>query len=290
MAKAIRRSSSKAVALILAAGMVLFYVSLIDRTQAAQVSNRSDMLNNANASATSNHSFTFTILNSLDTVGPTATDTLTVTIDAGFNMGTIDCGDVDLEFNGIATSIALTTNRNTNTNCPATIDSWGLNIIGGTLTFSTPTSVVTHVATNTVVTVKIGSNAGFQDTGDEWITNPVNDGTYTHTIGGTFGGDGSILVAIIDGIEVSATIAETLTFTMTGLPGHSGAAGTAIIGACVNNTTEPSADDNDGETVDTVTTTASSVPFGTINVSTMYQGCLKTSITTNAANGFTIRT
>ncbi|MDP3963853.1 MAG: hypothetical protein Q8Q39_05150, partial [bacterium] len=47
---------------------------------------------------------------------------------------------------------------------------------------------------------------------------------------------------------------------------------------------------NDGETVDTVTTTASSVPFGTINVSTMYQGCLKTSITTNAANGFTIRT
>ena len=284
MAKAIRRSSSKLIALILAASMIVFYASLVDTSQAAQVTNRSDTLNNANSSATSNHGIVFTVQDAVD-----AGDTVTVTIDASFTMGSIDCGDVDLDIAGVATTIAVTTDRNANTTCAQTTTSWGLTISGQTLTFTAPSAAVS-VAAATQVMVKIGSAATFQDTGAEWITNPVNDGFYTMTIAGTFGGTGSILVAIIDAVQVSATIAETLTFTLTGLPGHSGVAGSAIIGACVNNLTEPSGDDDDGISVDTVTTTATTVPFGTINVSTMYQGCLKTAITTNAGSGFTIRT
>src|SRR3989338_2753080 len=102
MAKAIRRSSSKLIALILAASMIVFYASFVDTSQAAQVTNRSDTLNNANSSATSNHGIVFTVQDAVD-----AGDTVTVTIDASFTMGSIDCGDVDLDIAGVATTIAV---------------------------------------------------------------------------------------------------------------------------------------------------------------------------------------
>lgn len=296
MAKTIRRASPKFLALMLAASMVLFYVLLVDRSYAEPISNRSDTLNNANISVTSNHTFQFTIANSLDTVGETASDTITITIDNDFVMGTIDCGDVDLEIGGAATSISSGWNggnRDNRTNCPGSATAWGLYIdtAAEVLTIYTPTTVRTHVATGTVIAVHIGYSATFQDIGNEAITNPATTGFQTMTIGGTFGGSGTILVAIITGVEVSATIGETLTFTITGLPGISGVAGASQLNNCINAVSSPATDDEDAEgSINTVTTTATTVPFGTINTDTFYQGCLKTSLTTNANNGFTIRT
>lgn len=306
MAKVIKRHSYKVLAMVLVVSMFGFYFSLIERGQAAQVTNRSDTLSNANASATSNHLFTFTLQDSLDTTsftessGASASDTLVVTIASDFTMGGVDCGDVDISFGDIATSISSGISggdHGNRTNCPGSTTAWGLFINGSVLTFYTPTTVRTHVTTSTIMRVRIGSNATFDDgsngvTGNEWITNPASIGTKSMVITGTSSASGTILVAIITGVDVSATVAETLTFTVVGISGLSGVAGAGpIMNACVEDIPGGTdADDEDAVSLVLVTTTAASVPYGTITSGSVYQGCQKLSITTNAGGGYAIRT
>ncbi|HYL14995.1 MAG TPA: hypothetical protein VEV41_18280 [Terriglobales bacterium] len=156
--------------------------------------------------------------NSLNTVG-TVTDTLTLTLPSKFDLSGIYCKDVDLTIGSTATSIAgYFSNRATSKNCPGSATSWGLFIdpTATTITFYTPTSARTWVATGTQVVIKIGSNASFQDTGTAWITNPARPGVYTISVGGTFGGSGNIPVSINSGQTVQATVAENLSFTVSG--------------------------------------------------------------------------
>jgi len=288
-------------AVILTVSMFGFYFSLIDRSNAAEVSNRYDAMNNSASSATSNHEFRFNIQNSLDTVGwnesdgTTASDTVIITFDADFNLGTIDCGDIDILFEDADTSTSISANANggsrgSRTNCPGSATTWGLFIEAGSdrLTIYTPTTVTTYVTTGTRMTVRIGSNATNQETGDEWVTNPAEAqaGTQTNTITGSFGGTGSILVVTLSGVEVSATVAETLTFTITGLPGI-GHGGTGQMTGCDVSGSDTT-DDEDGEPITTVTTTATSVPFSTITSGNVYQGCQRLAISTNAGGGYTI--
>jgi hypothetical protein len=70
------------------------------------------------------------------------------------------------------------------------------------------------VPTSTQVTIKIGSNATVGQQGAHWITNPSAGGVYTISVGGTFGGSGNMLVSINAGVQVSATVAESLSFTV----------------------------------------------------------------------------
>lgn len=311
MAKIIKRYSFKVFALVLAISMFGFYFSFVDRSQAAQVSSRSDTLNNSGASfsfvqptaVTSNHTFVFTIENSLDTVGwngadsKSASDTIVITIDpdaSGFDLTGIDCGDVDLAFGaipGTSTSISDNANggsRTTRTSCPGSATTWGLFIDSSadTLTFYTPTAVQTHVVTSTIVNVRVGLNATFQDTGNEVITNPTAVGTKKMRVGGTFGGTGDMLVAILSGVEVSATVAETLTFNIFGLPGQGPAGNINNMASC--NSIPGTTDDDDSETITLVTTTATSVPFGAITSGNVYQGCQRLAVSTNAAGGYTV--
>jgi hypothetical protein len=76
------------------------------------------------------------------------------------------------------------------------------------------TSARTWVATGTQVTIKVGTNATFQDTGTAWITNPSAPGVCTISVGGTFGGSGNLLVSINSGQTVQARVAENLSFTV----------------------------------------------------------------------------
>jgi hypothetical protein len=119
------------------------------------------------------------------------------------------------------------------------------------------------------VTIKIGSNATVGQQGGHWITNPSSAGTYTITVGGTFGGSGNMLVAINSGVTVAATVAESLAFTASSVN-------------AVNCTAD------DGATVNSVTSTATSVPFGTISPNTFYQGCQDLIVSTNAGNGYSV--
>jgi len=187
------------------------------------VTSRSDILSDSRPSTTSNHTIAFTLHNSLDTTGwgsgsgGDATDTLSVTFPSSFNLSNIFCKDVDISFGGTATSIAgYFASRATSRDCPGSSTSWGLfiNPTASTVTFYTPTSVRTYIATGTHVTIAIGSNASFQESGSTWITNPSTVGIYTISVGGTFGGSGNMLVSINAGVSVQATVAESLSFTV----------------------------------------------------------------------------
>ncbi|MFI5095528.1 MAG: 2-hydroxycarboxylate transporter family protein, partial [Candidatus Acidiferrales bacterium] len=163
-----------------------------------QVTSRSDTLSDSRPSATSNHTVAFTINSSLDTSGG-ASSTLTLTFPSGFDLSNIYCKDVDISFGGTATSIAgYNVNRSTQQNCPGSATSWGLFIDSSArvITFYTPMSNATYVSAGTQVAIKIGTNASFQDTGTARITNPSTAGTYTISVGGTFGGSGNAMVSI----------------------------------------------------------------------------------------------
>jgi hypothetical protein len=54
--------------------------------------------------------------------------------------------------------------------------------------------------------------------GTHWITNPSSPGIYTISVGGTFGGSGNMLVSINAGVTVQATVAESLSLTISSAP------------------------------------------------------------------------
>jgi hypothetical protein len=247
-----------------------------------QAEPRYDFLNNSATTATSNHTLIFTVQNSLDNTGGSASDTLALTFQSNFDLSNITCGDVN-----VATGTRFLFNvasPEPRTNCPNTTTSWGLlvNSASRTITITVPASVKTYVATGTILTVSIGSNANYQNQGTHWIINPTDSGTKSITIGGTFGGYGQILVSVNPALQLSATVQETLTLTLAGLNGS----GTGGMNSCSSNGTT---DAEDSASINLINTTAASVPFGTLSSSnTFYEGCQKVSITTNAGNGYTV--
>ena len=85
---------------------------------------------------------------------------------------------------------------------------------GSTFVLVPPTDTAVHVATGTQITIRIGSNATFQQQGVHWITNPSTGGTYTISLGGTFGGSGNMLVAIASGVLLQGSVPESLSLTV----------------------------------------------------------------------------
>ena len=242
---------------------------------------RYDFLNNSATSATSNHTLVFTLQNSLDNTGGSASDTLAFTFQSNFDLSHITCGDVN-----VATGTRFLFNvasPEPRTNCPNTATSWGLlvNSASRTITFTVPTVVKTYVATGTILTVSIGSNANYQNQGTHWIINPSDAGTKSITIGGTFGGYGQFLVSVNPALQVSAQINESLTLVLTGLSGS----GTGGMNSCSSDGTH---DAEDSASISLINTTAASAPFGTLSANTFYEGCQKVSVSTNAGNGYTI--
>jgi hypothetical protein len=141
-----------------------------------QTEPRYDFLNNSATSATSNHTIVFTLENSLDNTGGSSSDTLAFTFQSNFNLANITCGDIN-----VATGTRFLFNVATpepRTNCPNTTTSWGLlvNTASRTITITVPATVRTYVATGTIITVSIGSNANYQNQGTHWIVNP-SDGS-----------------------------------------------------------------------------------------------------------------
>lgn len=175
------------------------------------VTNRSDILSNSTPSATSNHTFAFTVNSVIYGSSISGSSTLTLTLPSAFTIPAgMDCGDVDA-----ATSSQFNFNWPA---CQATATAWGFSAASSVLTLTPPADSAVHVATSTPITIKIGTNATNQQQGIHWITNPSTGGTYTITLGGTSGNGGNFLVAVGGGQTVSAQVAETLAFTVLGVP------------------------------------------------------------------------
>jgi hypothetical protein len=172
-----------------------------------QVSSRSDTLSDSRSSATSNHTVAFTVNNAIYGSSLSGSSTLKLTLPSGFTIPVgMDCGDVDA-----ATSVQFSFNY---PGCAATATAWGFSATGSSITLVPPSGTGVYVPTSTQVTIKIGSNATVGQQGSHWITNPSTGGVYTISVGGTFGGSGNMLVSINSGVSVQATVAESLSFTV----------------------------------------------------------------------------
>ena len=248
MVKIIKWHSNNVLACLVIVSMFGFYFSLIDNSRAAQVSSRSDTMNNSALSVTSNHTFQFTIADSLaNTSGSPSTTgvSFVITFPSGFNLRDLNCASVSLAFGaypGSATSIStgaggvgLGDAKLYTTSCNPTATSWGLVIASSTrtLTLFTPTSTFTYVPTSTQVIVKVGQNAtdnpGQVPTARNNIINPSSANQYDIAIAGgsgnlesqTWPGTGTVSVYVIGSIALSATVAETLLASSSTFPRNS---------------------------------------------------------------------
>lgn len=173
------------------------------------VSSRSDTLSDSRPSATSNHTVSFKTNTAIYGSSVSGSSTVTLTFPSSFTFpATFDCGDVDA-----ATSSQFNFNYPA---CAATATAWGFSATGSVITLVPPSDTATHVATGTQITIKIGSNATVGQTGIHWITNPSTGGTYTVSVGGSFGGLGNMLVSIQAGFTVQAQVAESLSVSVAG--------------------------------------------------------------------------
>lgn len=125
----------------------------------------------------------------------------------------------------------------------------------------------TASAAGETIEIQIGNNATFATgSGNDQIGNPTA-AVYTITV--TPAGDDAkdTLVAVIAGVDLSATVDETLTFTVA-------LRTTSDCNTLVTGGTET----NDS--------TATTLPFGTLNSDTFYNECQRLTVGTNAALGY----
>lgn len=243
-------------AVALTVGLAVFLWStglptLFRSAEASAITNASDTLSNSAQSLGSNHTIVFTTANGLS-IG----QTIAVTFDNNFVMGSIDEDDVDILINGLSSSTQPTT---------AGAGVWGVTIAGSVITFETPTDQ--NVASSSQVTIRIGLNAVDFGTGNAQITNPSATTSYPISIGGTMQDSGQVRVAIIDQVQVSASVNTSLQFTVYGVAS----------GASVN-----------GSPTTTASTTSSiALPFGTLDFNSRILAQDLT-VVTNALNGYTV--
>jgi hypothetical protein len=122
------------------------------------------------------------------------------------------------------------------------------------------TNVGNFIATSTVTSIVIGNT--------NRITNPNVAGSYIIRLGGTNANSGDTRIAIIDDVTVTAAVDTIFTFSINAVG----------FGQTVNNDV----------TTTTGTSTATSVPFGTIAPNTAKLMAQELRVDTNALNGYSV--
>ncbi|MEZ4200031.1 MAG: hypothetical protein R3B69_00275 [Candidatus Paceibacterota bacterium] len=243
---------SQAVAMLVTSALVVWTFSVYTFAQAANVTDVSDTLSDSDISAVSDHTIAFTV--PTGSAGVEAGETITVTFPAGFNMGSVAFGDVDLEVNTVDETLAGTPSGAT----------WGAAVAGQVLTI---TSGSATIDADDDVVIKIGTNA---DGGTNQITNPGSGGSYEIDITsgtGANGDAGHTRVAILDNVDVTAQVDTTFDFVVSGVN---------TIGASVNGTST------------SATSSATEIPFGTLSAGVVETIAQRLNVTTNAIGGFVV--
>lgn len=220
----------------------------INQANAAAVENFSDTLSDSDLSATAQHTVSFTVPNG---VNPAQTVRITFDPDTNaFTMGNLFVSDI------------------TETGPGATVvTSCGVGASEMTVATGTNPDYVEFtmcagdtVASSTALTFQIGST--------NFITNPAAEGDYVVRVSGTAADSGDTRVYIIDDVTVSASVQTTLSFTVSG-----------VIAATSSNS---------DATLTSATTTATTVPFGTVAPGIAETLAQDLAVTTNAQNGFSV--
>jgi len=244
-------------AFVLAIGIICwatgFPIALIT-AQAAQVSNFSDTISTSEPGVVANHTVVFTT----PTGVPADGSTIVVSMPSGFDVSTIVEDDVDIADDGVE----LTTGASCGAvQAAVTVSSQDISIevcnAGGGA-----------IAAASVVTVKVGTNATNSGTGSHRITNHATPGSYVVSVGGTMDDLGDTRIAIVEGVTVSANIDTIFSFSVNGKN-----AGLTV---------------NDDVTPTSGTSTATTVPFGTLSPNTPKLMAQELRVNTNALNGFSV--
>lgn len=239
------------IATIAGIALLLWSVSFptfFQSVEAASVTSASDTLSDSDVSVPSNHTIRFTTPS-----GIVAGQTILFTFPAGFTLPTgLDFADLDVMDD--ATEITLAGSPSGAT--------WGVATTSTTIQLTTSGS---NVSSSSVITVEIGTNATSGSTGDTQIINPTA-GSYEITVGGTMPDSGAFRVAIVDNVDVTASVDTNFSFSVAGV-------GT---GLTVNGTTT------------STTSTATSIPFETLAAGVIKTLAQDLTVTTNAANGFAV--
>ena len=253
---------------ILTIGLILIAVLLfagIQSVYATLMVEEKDIISTSAPSTLANHEIWFKPGTNF-----AASNTLKITLDGLFTTPPTDWEDVDLSFGaaGTNTEIVLATTA-------AGINTWKCAISNTEITFTIPGTGTWLPITTDLVKIEIGTNATAADgTGDEQYTNPgkvLGLGTADiydiDIVNQTTSDTGKAMVAIIEGVTVTATVAESLSFSI--------ADGSADCDTAFGDLLDASSD-------------SSSVNFGTLTADTFTHGCQYLSIGTNAANGYGI--
>jgi hypothetical protein len=223
--------------------------ALFRHAEAASISSASDTLSSSVPSQVSNHTIAFTTPN-----GMASGETIELTFDGFFLLGSVGEDDVDIDLNGVASSTAAG---------PAD-GVWGVGVAGSVVTFTAGSGV----ASATPIVIRIGTNAVDSGTGTNQITNPATTTSYTIDIGGTMPDSGEVRVAIVDEVIVSASVDSSLTFQVSGV-----ASGQTV---------------NGSPTTTATGTTATTLPFGTLPITGSLTLAHDLAVTTNAKNGYSV--
>lgn len=244
----------KGIATLLAVALVLWAIGaqMFTRAEASNLLSVSDTLSNSAPSETSNHTFAFTLPPGDGIAGG---ETIAITFPAGFAMGSVAFGDVDLSVGGVDQTLAAAPSGAT----------WGAAVSGQTLTI---TSGSATAASGTAIIVKVGTNASVGGSGVNQVTNPAATTSYEFSIVAGVEDSGQTRVAIVDHVQVTANVDTQLTFTVAGTP-----SGTTV---------------NGSPTTTATTTTSTSLPFETLSAGTSKTLAQDLSVTTNAIHGYVV--
>lgn len=225
----------RVVAMLVACAVVLWSIGVYSTAQAANLIEVSDTLTDSGPSALSGHFFQFEIPAGSSVASG---DDYVINFDNNFTtVEDVTTGDMTVRVNGGA-PVAIANFATTTTS----------------LTFDN----VAAVAGN-IITVEIAPGV---------ITNPAAITSYEFliTIANATLDKGRTQVAIVDYVTVSAEVATSFIFSVSG----------TSTGVTVNATTT------------TGTSTATTIPFGLIDAGPIYTMAQELRVTTNAANGFTV--
>lgn len=200
----------RVVAILVAVATVLFSLGLHIQVDAANVTDFKDTLSDSAPSAASNHEIEF-----VSPTGIPAGQSIVVTfptVPDAFDLEDITVSDIDLEEDGVDETLGAGV--------------WTVSTTSTSITFLSGTGAIAADATTTI---KIGTNA---DAGTNRIINPATSNvSYEITLQAGTADSGATRVAIVDTVEVTASVATDFVFTVTGLATSSAVNGTTTTGS-----------------------------------------------------------
>lgn len=227
----------------------------IHNANAANVASFTDTLSDSDLGAEAEHTLVFTLANSI-----AASETLRVTFDPdaqSFDLTGLANGDVTISAISGGT-INQVSDVGSCTADPSQIYMSDIDTTGDYIELTVCNS--DSIAAGTEVQIVVGST--------NYINNPATADSYVIRLGGTMTDSGDTRVAIIDDVTVTADVDTIFTFSINGVDAEQAV--------------------NDDITNTTGTSTATTVPFGTIAPGAAKLMAQELRVDTNALNGFAV--